>query len=410
MKRMPAVALSIFLAPPIALALTIAAFCAAPEREPSCVSQPGRLETAREIKTEADAFIIKGRNLRQRLCAQIAEAEKLKGEALKLQAVASRLSNRKNLLTQSTSAENKTAAENKPVVESKTAGESKIPVDNTAAVENKAALEDKTSSENKTTGDATTPTATGDGKTGVNSQVGADTKPAGETTSATKPGSETASDAKAAADKSKEEKLTGRASTLQTLPMPNIPLVRLKGPQLQQAMRQFNIDVEQFKIHAADYNKHYNLFRSQIGECHAARSAFDQLHKKYEMHCTAYHLNNIPPPKLCPPMSNSVAEANSIAGQLRSDQMRAMRAEGQLRQEETKLRELEGAQGAADSLVVKSAERDRRERDIAGKFGRLRQEYDLLEIERKTIEASRGAKATAPVVRPYVSGKIKKGK
>jgi hypothetical protein len=90
--------------------------------------------------------------------------------------------------------------------------------------------------------------------------------------------------------------------------------------------------------------------------------------------------------------------------------MRAMRAEGQLRQEETKLRELEGAQGAADSLVVKSAERDRRERDIAGKFGRLRQEYDLLEIERKTIEASRGAKATAPVVRPYVSGKIKKGK
>ncbi|MCC7529198.1 MAG: hypothetical protein IT342_11815 [Candidatus Melainabacteria bacterium] len=375
MKRR-AVALSIFLAPSIALAVTVAAFGADPELEPCSVLQPGRLETAREIKTEADAFIIKGRDLSQRLCAQIVEAEKLRSEALKLQAAANRLSEEKNLLAQSTSVENKTAGENKTAVESKTAGES------------------------KTSGDATTPSATGDSKTGGDTKVGTDGNPAGET----------ASDAKPEADKSKEEKLTGRASTLQTLPMPNIPLVRLKGPQLQQAIKQFNIDVEQFKIHAAEYNKHYNLFRSQIGECNAARSAFDQLHKKYEMHCTAYHLNNIPPPKLCPPMTASVAEANSIAGQLRSDQMRAMRAEGQLRQEETKLRELEGAQGAADSLVVKSAERDKRERDIAGKFGRLRQEYDLLEIERKTIEASKGAKATAPVARPYVSGKIKKGK
>ncbi len=96
-------------------------------------------------------------------------------------------------------------------------------------------------------------------------------------------------------------------------------------------MRQFNDDVEQFKIHAADYNKHYNLFKSQVGECHAARSSFDQLHKKYEMHCTTYHLNNIPPPKLCPPMNASVSEARSIANQLMNDQMRALRAEGQLK-------------------------------------------------------------------------------
>jgi hypothetical protein len=67
-------------------------------------------------------------------------------------------------------------------------------------------------------------------------------------------------------------------------------------------------------------------------------------------------------------------------------------------------------QGNADALVVKGAERDRREREIAGMFGRLRQEYDLLEIERKTIEHSKGGKASAPVARPYVSGRIKKGK
>ncbi len=45
---------------------------------------------------------------------------------------------------------------------------------------------------------------------------------------------ETASDAKPAdSDKVKDEKLTGRASQLQTLPQPNIPLIKLRGPQLQ---------------------------------------------------------------------------------------------------------------------------------------------------------------------------------
>lgn len=110
-------------------------------------------------------------------------------------------------------------------------------------------------------------------------------------------------------------------------------------------------------------------------------------------------------------MTGSVSEARTIANQLMNDQMRALRAEGQLRQEEGRLKELEGMQGAADGLVVKASERARREKEIAGMFGRLREEYDLLEIERKTIDHSRGVgKAAAPVARPYVSGKIKKGK
>lgn len=379
MKRMPAVALSIFLAPPLALALTVAAISAVPDTEPGkdlgadcCVSQPGRLETAREIKDLADAFVIKGRNLSQRVQAQIAEAEKLKSEALKLQAMANRLSNQEVLIAQASTTGSKTSVETSTV----------------------------TNADNKTGGDATS---------------AGDTKPAGDTKAAgdSTPASETAPDVKSAdSDKVKDEKLTGCASQLQTLPQPNIPLIKLRGPQLQQAMKQFNDDVEQFKIHAADYNKHYNLFKSQVGECHAARSSFDQLHKKYEMHCTTYHLNNIPPPKLCPPMNASVSEARSIANQLMNDQMRALRAEGQLRQEEGRLKELEGMQGTADNLVVKASERARREKEIAGMFGRLRQEYDLLEIERKTIDHSRGvsSKPSAPVVRPYVSGTVKKAK
>lgn len=418
MKRMPAVALSMLLAPPLAMALSLAAMSSSNETHAhatcrnqstnapsqSCCSkasvvgaalddetyrrlQPGRLETAREIKDAADAFILKGRELSTRMNAQIAEAEKLQREAHKLQREAAKLKAEQLILIAQ-----QPAGDNKPSTETKTTSDLPAP----------AASSEKPAG---TTGDAsaTTPSATPTNSTvsPVEAQSG-DVKPGDA-----KPGDGKPGDAKIG---DKDEKLTGRASTLQTNTMPNIPLIRLKGPQLQQAMRQYNVDVEQFKIHAADYNKHYNLFKSQIGECHAARAAFDDLHKKYEMHCTAYHLNNIPPPRLCPPMAGSVAEANSIAGQLRSDQMRALRAEGQLRQEEGRLRELENMQGTADALVVKSGERDRREREIAGMFGRLRQEYDLLEIERRTIEHSKGGKPAAPIARPSVKGQIKKGK
>jgi hypothetical protein len=309
------------------------------ESDASCCYQPGRLETAQEIKTEADEFVLKGRDLSVRLNAQIAEAEKLTNEAKKLLAQA---------------------------------------VDNQPSTEADATKSDAT----KTEADATKSDAT--------------------KTEATKSDTD---------KKVKDETLTGRASQLQTLQTPNIPLIKLKGPQLQQAMQQFNADVAQFKVHAAEYQKHLNMFRSQIGECQAAKGAFDALHKKYEMHCDAYHLNNIPPPHLCLEMNVSASEASSIANQLMSDQMRALRAEAQLNAEEAKLRQLEGMQGNADNLVVKASERARREKEIAGMFGRLRQEYDLLEIERKTIEHSRSASSkSSPVVRPYVSGKVKKGK
>lgn len=359
MLRTPAVALSILLAPTMALTMTMSAFCA-PSSNDQCCAQPGRLETAREIKTEADHFVLKGRELSQRLNAQISEAQKLKTEAIRLQAQAHLLFDGQTLVAQassSASADTK-AAETKPA-------------------DNQPSTEIKTIDE---------------------------TKPA----DGTKPADAIKSDAD---KKAKDEPLSGRASQLQTLPTPNIPLIKLKGPQLQQAMQQFNVDVAQFRVHAAEYQKHLNLFRSQIGECQAAKGAFDALHKKYEMHCDAYHLNNIPPPHLCLEMNVSASEASSIANQLMSDQMRALRAEAQLNAEEAKLNQLEGMQGKADNLVVKASDRARREREIAGMFGRLRQEYDLLEIERKTIEHSRSANAKpGAVVRPYVSGKIKKGK
>jgi len=370
MRRTPAVSLSILLASSMAFATTLAVF-AAPIADEECCSQPGRLETAREIKTDADAFIVRGRDLRQKLNERIEEAEKLKNEAQELQQRALLFLDESTLLAQANSS---SATDAKPTAT--TSGDTLQP----------------------SAADASTPATT---DAGAPATTDSSKSPTGSSPTATgKP--DTADDGKP---------LSGRASQLQTLPQPNIPLIRLKGPQFQEALKQFNVDVAQFKVHAAEYQKHLNLFRSQIGECQAAKGAFDALHKKYEMHCDAYHLNNIPPPHLCLEMNVSASEASSIANQLMSDEMRALRAEAQLNAEEAKLSQLEGMQGKADNLVVKASERARREREIAGMFGRLRQEYDLLEIERKTIEHSRSANSKpSPVVRPYVSGKIKKGK
>lgn len=377
MKRTQSLALSLALAIPL-VTTTVVSSSAASENCTSCSSeseianlQPGRLETAREIKQAADQFVLRGRDLSKKLNERIGEAELLSLEARRLQNLAQQLSLQGLLIAQQPSG----SIETQPV------------------------------------SGGTPPGAQESGDVKPTNIQGSDAKPADVKADEAKPSDSKVSDTKSG-DTKKDEKLSGRASQLQTVAPPNIPLIRLKGPAFQQALRQFNADVEAFKVHAAEYNKHLNLFRSQVGECQAAKEAFNDLHKKYEMHCDAYHLNNIPPPHLCLEMNVSASEASGIANQLMNDQMRALRAEAQLRNEEGKLRELEGMQGKADNLVVKATDRARREREIAGMFGRLRQEYDLLEIERKTIDASRSAngKSASPVVRPYVSGKVKKAK
>lgn len=378
MKKMPAVALSILLSPLLSLT-SVAVSAATSECANVCALQPGRLETAREIKTEADAFVVRGRALSHELNQRIKDAERLTIEAKKLQSQALLLADSPNNLNSA------------PPISSN--GNTSTTNANSSSGANNA------SSSNASTSGSNTATPSTDA-----------TKPDASAPSGSTSNAGTSVDAPAATQSETEKKLSGRASQLQTVAPPNIPLVKLKGPQLQQAMKQFNVDVEQFRVHAADYNKHLGMFRSQIGECQAAKNAFDALHKKYEMHCDAYHLNNIPPPHLCLEMNVSASEASSMANQLMSDQMRALRAEAQLNAEEGKLRELEGMQGKADTLVVKASDRARREREIAGEFGKLRQEYELLEIERKTIEASKGGKPAGPVARPYVSGQIKKGK
>lgn len=348
MKILRAISLSIILTASASTSFAISAPCCE-DVTPTSRIQPGRLETAAEIKSEADAFVVKAKALHQKLNLQIAQTEM-------------QIAQTKNLIAQANSG---SASDAKPA-------------------------------------DAPAATTT----TPATSPADAPSAATSDTTNSTTPAPSGAAE-KPASTAPSAEKLSGRASQLQTVPTPNVPLIKLKGLQLQQAQKQFNDDVNNFKVHASEYNKNLNLFRSQIGECHAAQEAFQGLHKKYEMHCNQYHMENIPPPHLCIDLTVSAAEASSMANQLMNDQMRALRAEAQLKLEETRLAQLEGASAAADKMVVKESDRARREKQLAGQFGRLRQEWELLEIERKTIDHSKGVATSKPVARPYVSGKIK---
>lgn len=356
MKILRAVSLSILLTATASTSFAVSAPCHE-EVIPTSRIQPGRLETAAEIKSEADAFVIKAKILHQKLNVQIAQTEK-------------QIAQTERLIAQATT----------PVTSTES------PAATTTAPASSSSTSTTTSSSSPTTSTTSSPDS-----------------PSTAATPAT-----SATPAKAGDAAASPEKLSGRASQLQTVPTPNIPLIKLKGLQLQQAQKQFADDVNNFKVHAAEYNKNLNLFRSQIGECHAAQEAFQGLHKKYEMHCNQYHMENIPPPHLCIDLTVSAAEASSMANQLMNDQMRALRAEAQLKLEETRLAQLENTTAAADKMVVKESDRARREKQLAGMFGRLRQEYELLEIERKTIDHSKSASAGKPVARPYVSGKIKR--
>lgn len=202
--------------------------------------------------------------------------------------------------------------------------------------------------------------------------------------------------------------LKGRASQLHTVPT-NVTPVKLKGRELQEATRQFQIDVSQFKKNADTYRAHLEDFRRQIGECAAAQDAYNEAQKKYEMHCQQYHIPNIPPPHICLELNVSASEAGGIAQQLMSDQMRAIRAEHELRSTNAQVRDLENASAKVDGYLQKQALRLKKEQELAAEFGKLREEYDLLEIERQAIESSRTASkpAAGTVARPTVKGKIK---
>jgi hypothetical protein len=188
--------------------------------------------------------------------------------------------------------------------------------------------------------------------------------------------------------------LNGAAEVLHT----NIPVLpkpaKLTKEQYALGAKQYAGDLSNFTAHAKAYDEHLKQFQKAVGECHANEKALDGVLKKYEIHVGDFHLGLndsnaqivLRPPHICKRMQNMVdRDFNKIANAMMNDQRRVMEAEHRLAQTEAELQNAEQANAAASGKAMHQAQREEGEMALAGEFGRLKEEYDLLKMEKERL-------------------------
>jgi hypothetical protein len=204
--------------------------------------------------------------------------------------------------------------------------------------------------------------------------------------------------------------LNGSAEVLHT----NTPILPIPGKltkqQYEMGAKQYGSDVNAFAGHAKAYDAHLKQFQASVGECHAGEKALDAMLKKYEIHVSDFHVQmaeiKLRPPHICHRMKQTVdRDFNSIANSMMNDQRRVIEAEQGLRKTEAELQNAEQANAVVGIKATNEAKREEGENALAGEFGRLKEEYDLLKMERDrlaTVNPNIGK-----VTQSSVSGTIK---
>jgi len=174
-------------------------------------------------------------------------------------------------------------------------------------------------------------------------------------------------------------RLTGEAHSL---------LLKMGTPEFKSAVAQYSGDLSQFRAHADQYNAHLAEFQKTIGECHAGEAAYENSLKDYQLHVNLFHIpdfQTIKPPHVCGQLKMSQADSGRVAYNIRNDQIKILKAEQQLNTEETKLRTAQSAQLLNAKKAVNASIREKHEQELAGEFGKLKEEYDLLKIENQAL-------------------------
>ncbi len=201
------------------------------------------------------------------------------------------------------------------------------------------------------------------------------------------------------------KKLKGQARILEKKNVAP-PAKRLSPAEYKAALQQFDQDINLFKQHASAYSQHLDSFRRQVGECSSNQARYEEQAREYTLHTNRYHVPNVPPPHICVDLNMTESEARTVANTYRSDRERLVRAETELREQENLLKRAEQASSKADDVAVKQSERAQKEKEIAGEFAKLKQEYELIEIERKSLDNS-GVKHKYTEAKTKVSGSVK---
>ena len=188
----------------------------------------------------------------------------------------------------------------------------------------------------------------------------------------------------------KKSTLKGAAEMMHTnapvLPLPG----KLSKEQYEMGAKQYKNDVNNFAAHAQAYDAHLKEFQKSVGECHAGEKALDAVLKKYEIHVSDFHIQmqqvKLRPPHICRRMQETVdRDFNQIANSMMNDQRRVMEAEQKLQKTEAELQNAEQANAVVGTKAANEAKREEGEKALAGEFGRLKEEYDLLKMERDRL-------------------------
>ena len=205
------------------------------------------------------------------------------------------------------------------------------------------------------------------------------------------------------------KRLQGEAQVLQTR-APVLPAAaKLSGAQLQAALKQYGGDVNNFAQHAGAYDQHLKTFQATVGECHANQQALDSVIKKYEIHTDQFHISNLPssirPPHICKRMLDQMGDMSHEINSMMMDQKRVMEAQIELAKSEANLQNAESEATGTHSKAINEAKRQDGEQALASEFGRLKDEYDLLKVEKDQLS---GNNQLGKVTRSSVSAKVKK--
>jgi hypothetical protein len=196
------------------------------------------------------------------------------------------------------------------------------------------------------------------------------------------------------------KRLEGNANAYQSKIAPKIR--RLNGAQLAQAKVMFKSDLQSFAQHARDYREHTKQVREQLGECHASEQAFETNKLSYEIHCNAYHMQDVAPPHICPAMRAAVGEAAMARNGLRTNIQKLNAEEAQLAESEERLKNAIDSSAQGDADITKQNDRYLKEQELAAEYATLKEEYRQLEVGRKALQAN-GAKIPVVTVKGQIT-------
>lgn len=200
--------------------------------------------------------------------------------------------------------------------------------------------------------------------------------------------------------------LKGRADTLMNQ-MPAVGSPKLQGAALKAAMGDYTKSLQAFVNNAEKYRLNLRTFRDTIGECQRAQADYDRQRNLYDLHCDQFHvqgLSEIEAPHICGQLDLTQSEAGHIAGELRADEQRLQAAMAEANINSELLGEARRLAAPNINNATTQAVRMQEEEKLAKEFGRLREEYEFLNIQAKVLGVDKRKEAGKMI--HSVSGKV----